>query len=132
MDDENLQSRINRLSHDEMVKILSNAAANPEVRDRITGAVGTSEPASIRRRRNNSSSTTSAAPPPYSSTMSLSSYLRRRPLTYHTTYRLSRTPNVPPKSPCVCKNCKRMFWSHEQSMPVTDCIGHPGESMELL
>lgn len=43
MDDENLQSKINRLSHDEMAKILLDAAASPEVRDHITAAVETSE-----------------------------------------------------------------------------------------
>jgi hypothetical protein len=43
MDDENLQSKINRLSHSELAKILLDAAADPEVRDHIAAAVETSE-----------------------------------------------------------------------------------------
>lgn len=43
MDDEHLQSKINRLSHSEMAKILLDSAANPEVREHIAAAVETSE-----------------------------------------------------------------------------------------
>ncbi|ROW08282.1 hypothetical protein VMCG_03176 [Cytospora schulzeri] len=43
MDDENLQSRITRLSQGELAKILLDAADYPGVRDHIAAAVETSE-----------------------------------------------------------------------------------------
>lgn len=59
--------------------------------------------------------------------MSLSSRHGRSPLTYLSSYHMSRTAPVPPNRPCICKNCKQMFWSYEENEPVAGCVGHPGE-----
>lgn len=88
------------------------------------------------RGRSDSDSAAGTAPPPYSatmppyasSTMSLPSRHVHYSLTYLSNCDLSarNTPPVESNRPCICKNCKRMFWSHEGSVRVADCVGHPG------
>lgn len=140
MANENLQNQINRLSYEELSRLLLDVAANPGVREHIAITLETSEFRSsvsqvYQHERRESDSSIRTAPPPYSTTTSLIRryslharnwhYGRASQQVYMTPLGSQPVLPLPPRA-CVCRNCKQAFWSHEQSEPVTDCVGHPG------